>query len=178
MGKWIKGLNELTGNLQRRYIFIDSDYFVSFNYTNTLEIAYNINSNHILHIHGYAQPDKEEFYAGYIFGHKQPIEKQHEDIDSFDYLYKDLHNELRKEFKMSELKEFITKIKKQTNINHIVVLGHSLNDIDKEYFEEMLRLIPDVSWTIEYFDLFDYTNKQESIRKINIPTKRIEFIKS
>lgn len=176
---WVRLLTKQTEKLQRCYTFDNSDCFISFNYTDTLESAYNIMNIKILHIHGYAQFHEKEVYAGYIFGHGQPEQVPHDPIDSFEYLSKDFSNGFRKEFKVEDL---IERIKfwnsKGFHFNHIVVLGHSLSEIDEIYFKEILKLIPNASWTIDYFDELDYTHKQERIRKMNIPGNSVKFIKS
>lgn len=64
MIEWARTLNFLP--LKRKYSGIDTDsIFISFNYTNTLERHYHINSKQINYIHGDAQKENCDL----IFGH-------------------------------------------------------------------------------------------------------------
>lgn len=47
-------------------------YYISFNYTDTLELLYKVKSMNILHIHGYISRNDvnaSEAFAGYLYGH-------------------------------------------------------------------------------------------------------------
>lgn len=177
---WVISLKKLTGILQKHYVFDDNDCFVSFNYTDTLETGYDIKSNRILHIHGFAKPEDEDFYADYIFGHKQSPQKNEENIDSFDYLSKDLINRLRKDFQIQQLEDKICLWKQDCiTLEKIVVLGHSLNEIDDDYMQELITLLPNIPWSVEYFDYEDKCHKMNNIVRNGIAKQsQVVFIKS
>lgn len=59
MKEWINRI-EYTNSKNNLLTFINNDsYYISFNYTSTLEILYGICSNNILYIHGNTQCDSE-----------------------------------------------------------------------------------------------------------------------
>lgn len=176
---WIISLKALTKILQRQFVFDNNDCFITFNYTNTLEASYNIKDCRILHIHGYATPDDEGLYTDYIFGHKQPEQKSQDIIDSFDYLSKDFSNGFRKDFKVTELSDKITIWRREgIAFEKIVVLGHSLNEIDDDYMQTLLKLLPNKPWIVEYLNLEDYYRKNSNLQRLQLPITKISFIRS
>lgn len=176
---WIISLKTLTEKLQRRFVFDNNDCFITFNYTNTLEASYNIKDDRILHIHGYATHYDEKYFTDYIFGHKQPEEKSQDIIDSFDYLRKDFSNSLRKDFKVTELSDKITIWKQEGfEFEKIVVLGHSLNEIDDDYMQKILALLLNTPWVVEYLNLEDYYRKKNNLQRLPLPNTNVSFIRS
>lgn len=165
--QWIEYLKTLTENLQKRYIFHDDDCFISFNYTDTLEKTYCIKNNEqspygnpIFHIHNYASGDLAEGYTDYIFGHNLEVTNSRENLDSFDNQSKSFLNGLHKELKRKELKETLDKWKKDgvdgaRQFDNIIILGHSMNEIDSVYYKILLKHLSSASWYIEYFDYGD-----------------------
>lgn len=179
--EWVILLKSSMCNLKKYYIFNPSDCFISFNYTNTLEEVYNICNGNILHIHGYATTGNEEMlFADYIFGHKQPEETSYENIDSFDYLYKDLKNAFRKKINLDVLKNKINEWKNVVDFEKIVILGHSINPIDDEYFNFLLTTFSDITWAIDYIDNRDLIKRFCNIKRLEVNGQplQIEFIHS
>ena len=76
-----------------------------------------------------------------------------------------LYHQNQKEFQFNELKSFLNKnIGSNSKFEEIVVLGHSLNDVDSEYFELIEKYIRPKYWTISQYncspcleDLEDYS---------------------
>lgn len=76
-----------------------------------------------------------------------------------------LYNLNKKEFQFDKLKSFLNEnIVKNSKIEEVVVLGHSLNDVDSEYFELIEEYIRPKYWTISQYksspcleDLEDYS---------------------
>ncbi len=176
---WVKNLKVLSKDIQKHYIFNKDDCFISFNYTDLLESLYGINERQILHIHGYAKPDEEDNFVDYTFGHAQDEIKSIEPLDSFDNLSKDFKNSLKKNYKISEMEEKLkTWAKQGKSFNEIIVLGHSLNDVDDKYFVKLLQLIPNAKWYIEYFDYKDFLRKERNIVRIGLGRNIDAFVKS
>jgi hypothetical protein len=175
---WIICLKKLTNVLTPHYIFDQDDCFISFNYTDVLENLYRVNDHHILHIHGYAKTKEvEELWSGYIFGHSKGEISTTESIDSFEYLRADLLNGLKKEYKIADLVETISSWRNEgLNFSEIVVIGHSLNEVDDLYFQKILQLIPDASWIIDYHNCEDFSRKKSNIVRTKIATKNFEFV--
>lgn len=147
------------------FAFSKNSYFLSFNYSNTLEDVYGVGENKIYHIHGYVDSkdkDTEEAFAGYIFGYG---ENQAQDIiESIKELEisvedkQDLKQEVeshKKDYQTNSLIDFISN----KSFSDIIVLGHSLSIIDEAYFIKLNKEYPNASWHIGYFDTKEYINK-------------------
>lgn len=171
--EWITTtLNNQTENLQSRYIFDDSDCFVSFNYTNTLEKTYNISDKNILHLHGYAKPEEEKLFVGYLYGHNSKVATQEDSVKS------DFINNFCKELQIDVLKRQIKNWQEEFTFDKIVILGHSLNKVDIEYFEELYHLLPETPWYIEFLNEESLHQKIENLKGIKeFPIELVNFIR-
>lgn len=102
----------------------------------------------------------------------EQIESLRDNYDFDDYYIDEQNNALvslyrqnRKEFQFDKLKSFLKKnIDINSKVKEIVVLGHSLNDVDSEYFELIEKYIRPKYWTISQYncspcleDLEDYS---------------------
>ena len=126
--------------------------YLSFNYTMLLEDVYNIPSDNVLHIHGSIKnvnplttghfvyfPDKDEDPKSYN------IERSWQNITQE-------ANSLRKPVEkiIKDNKLFFTSL---SNIKNIVIFGHSLSKIDRQYFTEVVKNVyEDARW---YFVCFN-----------------------
>lgn len=159
--EWIISIKRLTSLLQKHYILDENSVYLSFNYTDVLETLYGIKSN-ILHIHDFAQKDEEECFTGYIFGHS---------INKLDFYNNDINvfiNVFAKEYKEYELNGFLCKTIHQNENVEIIVLGHSMNQIDDKYFKFINNKYPESIWHIFYYNDIDYYSKLKSISRLNI----------
>lgn len=169
--EWIILLRTYVPKLTKRFVFDEDSIFISFNYTDVLESLYKVHN--ILHIHGFAEDGEKEDNAGYIYGHSRVTPSPTEEFDSWDYQSKDFIESLKKDYQKDKLVEYI---KSNPNITDIIVLGHSLNPIDDEYFLELAYLLPNVCWHVDYFDYKDYHRKIKNLCRIGI--KDADFFKS
>ena len=127
---------------------IDSDKFLSFNYTSTLEIIYRISKENICYLHGNAK-EKDDFeYDKY--------ETQNNIIES---LKKDTNEVLKRN------KNFFSNLK---NIGKIYSYGFSYGKVDLIYIEKICKEI-DTSNVVWYFNDFD--SKTEIKKYIEIIKK-------
>ncbi len=130
--------------------------YITFNYSHTLEKVYGIEQQRILHIHGetedyYPLYDHHGVWEGYgesslIFGHggknNGDTSKLVYDEDYYNPLkpgkaFSLLNDQFCKEYQVDEMKEFIG----DNYINDIIIIGHSLGDIDRPYFDELSNII-------------------------------------
>lgn len=151
-------------------------YYVTFNYTHTLENVYGIPTGHILHIHGEA--GKNNLELGYPEGAFTP-EKYYYDVrrkgrgpyreieieeyinDIEDYYVRDAYEQLIakcksffKEIRLDLLQDFLNE--NSCDIEEIIVYGHSCA-IDFDYFSYLNSKYPTAQWTFYARD-----SKQES----------------
>ena len=128
--------------------------YLTFNYTETLEKVYGITDSNILHIHGSRTVANDT----YIMGHNN-IKPD----DLYDTLDGEFHfvqhtknkiigwmNELYKDTSsiISHNASFFSSL---SEISHIVVMGHSVNEVDRPYFDEVNNNVsPDALWIFHY----------------------------
>jgi hypothetical protein len=166
--EWIASLE--ISQVRKKYHLNASDRFITFNYTDVLEKIYNIPASKILHIHNKVG---EEL----IFGHG----KNSEDFNVKKALYGDENAFLsydedgniessadgHERFAENAVCTFYDEMRKPTeqilnnhvdffnnlsNVEEIVVLGHSYNEIDFPYFKKIAESTnKHTKWILLYF---------------------------
>ena len=144
---WIK--EEVIKHTPRpKYILNRNDYYVTFNYTDTLLRIYGILDNHVLSIHNnlVKEPDITP-----IFGHGVEvndscfnlseqsltiIKKCGVDRNEIKNIYRGLVNDFKKQTynPLRDLEFFLNKVRP---IEKVIILGHSLGSVDIPYFESI-----------------------------------------
>lgn len=137
--------------------------FLNFNYTDTLQKYYGVNLSRILYIHGKAKNATDEIILGHgvdpsTFEEKEELppeglnEEQMEmwreqKSDNYDYSYESGKSELMSYFKSSykstkeiikQNKAFFASLRK---INQVIVLGHSISEVDQPYFKKVIESV-------------------------------------
>lgn len=177
---------------------IDPDaFFLNFNYTDTLERFYRVSDSRILYIHNKATSadilvlghgtdpkefkSKEEIQPDGL-SEEEIYEWQQQIADNYDYSYDSGKEELltyfSKSYKSTEEiiqnnQNFFSKLK---NIKNIIVLGHSISNVDQPYFKKILHSIEDINtvWTASY-----HGNKEpiyDHLIEIGLSDKQIDLI--
>lgn len=121
-----------------------SDFFLTFNYTRTLEKLYNVKN--VCHIHG---TTNREFFFGH--GTDKTFEDFSYYIGSEDNLLES-HNSLKKDTTkaLENNREFFKKI--SSDITKIYSFGFSFGDVDLIYIKEICkRLSKDTTWYLNTF---------------------------
>lgn len=181
--------------------FKPNSTFISFNYSNTLEKLYKIKNTDIFYIHGSAFKNDS-----IILGHgvepsessntaiepspskglsEEGLERWHQDMsDNYDYAYEQgiskINNYLRASFKNAAeiINENIDHFNSLQKINTVVILGHSMSDVDIPYFEEISNNVkPNASWFISYYSDDEYDDLYSSAQHIVQSNARIELFK-
>lgn len=151
---WIKSIKiekEKHKNDFQKLLNIDSDKFLNFNYTSTLEIIYGINKEHICYLHGNTN-EKDELY----FGHGEEIEN-YKEKDDFEYDKYETQNNIIESLKkdtnevLKRNKNFFSNLK---NIGKIYSYGFSYGKVDLIYIEKICKEI-NTSNVVWYFNDFD-----------------------
>lgn len=144
--EWVKQLPY--GDANKIIMLQKGSIFMTFNYTHTLELLYNIPPERILHIHGQAGND-EELTFGHGSTYKELEKKMGERVDEGDFVLqraKDaaIYAVSQRRKKVEEIiesyHEWFTSL---SDIKYIHIYGHSLGDVDSPYFRK----------------IFDYVNK-------------------
>ena len=116
----------------------DSKY-LTFNYTKVLERVYGINQCKICHIHGCTEDDK------IIVGHNHKRNPQDEDDNQLNIKMSrrnivELMNKNEKPV-MEIIKKNIAFFNSLYDIQRIIVIGHSMAEVDMPYYKEFLKHI-------------------------------------
>jgi hypothetical protein len=154
--------------------------FLNFNYTKTLESLYNVKIEDIIHIHGKIGLGK------LIFGHGDstlsgfrsfvPEDPMSPYVDISDnqhnYILRDLIQEVGKNL-YKDTSQIIQNLKlfsdDEQNINNIFVIGHSYNDIDRAYYEELVKHTnARTKWFFGYYSDEDYKKMSNMIETLMI----------
>ena len=152
--KWVDSIE--IDNIKHKHIYtLEPDaYYLTFNYTETLEKFYNIPSKQICHIHGSRLVKDDE----YVFGHdnKREISIRNEDrlydweVNAKKAIIEYMNGfEKPYESRKNILVDFINGKK----IDKIIVYGHSLGRVDWQYFEKIVELLGcKIPWEVDCFD--------------------------
>ena len=179
---WINDISE-TEIEQKNMHFEKDALFLSFNYTPTLEKVYNIPN--VFHIHGYIGDGNDEKL---VFGHgMEVLEGEIPELDengesnrtpSYDAEAAShiLFYQFQKPVKniIDENQSFFDSLK---DVEKVVVLGHSLNDIDMLYILKIKKCISKKSsWLIVYYDNKDKERAKDAMNIIGCDKKQYELL--
>lgn len=131
---------DLRGTKQRNeFGFIANDIFLTFNYTDTLEAVYGIDERRVLHIHGRAV-NGDELIVGHNNHAKMPKGIEDDFLDNTANIRAIVETVNRLEKKTKKIiaanRLFFSSI---GNIDEVKVYGHSVEDVDIPYFEEVKK---------------------------------------
>ena len=155
--KWVKTLDI---SVCKKHPFLkdgEDVFYLTFNYTDTLEQVYNIPSERILHIHGQASKDDKLIFGsgrsmGTIlwdeYGDEFPDTEDEENlvraVGSFTKNTQHQINENHKFFSCHK------------NLNSITVIGYSFSPIDGIYLDKLLNFNPQgLQWRISWHTKID-----------------------
>ncbi|MDK1895491.1 bacteriophage abortive infection AbiH family protein [Klebsiella sp. K4-172] len=176
---WVKGIDITIAHTPNQYIPpipMESIYF-SFNYTNTLQQVYSIPESNIIHIHGNCCCDKD-----IKLGHGFKIEKSLNpyagpDQDSrIAEAYDNINEYFGTTFKpvediIKDRNDFFSSLK---NVHEVFIFGHSLAEIDGEYFSKINKNIQGNSqWVIA---LYEGETKSGCLEDYGINSSNILFV--
>lgn len=178
--KWIEHIYVNWGVKNDVLIEKNDAFFLSFNYTPTLESApYNIPSEQILHIHGKAfKTDKDEKSTKLVMGHSRSCldyeykyEQETGNHAPFGKDFRDMCMALgnlqkNPEYYLYEYRELFDRIK---DVEYIHIYGCSFSEIDSPYMDRLL-LIPriDKQWEISYFSEEDKNKISDFVKKYKL----------
>lgn len=175
----------------------NNSIFISFNYTDTLEQYYNVPEKNIFYIHNKAKsnnalvlghgtnPDNfkvEEEIMPESLSIEEQAEWAERMSDNFDFSYDQGRDELlsyfSKSFKYTEdiISQNQTFFNSLKNIKKVIVLGHSISDVDQPYFNKIINSIndKDIMWTASYYG--EKKSIYENLKSIGLNDSQIKLI--
>lgn len=159
--EWVDTI-ELNTIPQKRFcsLFAPEDLFLTFNYTETLEQIYKIQSSNICHIHG-RQGDDD-----IVVGHGEdsnPYDEESWETFAIQYTLQDLYNELKKNVIgcYNAHNSFFYAIA-QSEISDIYSFGFSFSGVDEFYLKKIFDCMDTkkVVWHLSAYDEVKGKNEQ------------------
>lgn len=158
-------------------LFDDGDYFITFNYTHSLQKIYSVKDDRILYIHGECTDKDSNLIVGH--GKNKKLERLSEKISES----QDIHDKEYTQATLNRLEEyeleysFVHSLQKDTtmfscsmartlnemqlDVSDITVYGFSFGDVDLPYICQLISLYPTACWHIS-----EYETNEENERGI------------
>lgn len=184
---WIESVDTSAVKCKKVSLLNSEDYFLNFNYTDTLEKVYRVEN--VLHIHGGVSsicdisPIIGHCNAEDIKKHKKWAKEAdaefaeaeasiHEAISNYlDEIYKDTKEQI------SFNQQFFDAL---DIVNHVVIIGWSAGNVDIPYLKEIVKCVnKDTKWTVYWYDADAYDSLTNAFKNLGIiDNKVIEYIHS
>lgn len=159
--------------------------FLTFNYTDTLAAVYAVPDAHVLFIHGKAAVVTDDLVLGHAWNPAHILSLNDvPDPESMDTRVVE-GNEIINDFFGKTFKDStaiinanLTFFKSLKEVTNVYVLGHSLSNVDKEYFATIANSIDlqTVKWTVSYYRNTELKSHQLALSKLGIDASRVNFI--
>lgn len=167
---------------------------LNFNYTEFIESLYGVSVENVCYIHGCRRKIKYHPKEELIMGHKQGASDESYEFDEKEPRRKTYHSvavELAQERAMELLAAYDEDLTKKTEeiikghqnffdslsaVENVVIIGHSLSEVDWDYFQKVQESIenPDkVLWYIGCHGLGDLKNLDKLVSWLGIKNVRI-----
>jgi len=175
---WIRGIDVKQAN--KFMEFPKGFKFINFNYTSTLQDVYLVPDEDVLHIHGKAR-------WNVIFGHgagngnqSTPVKKNHDESYKpwFEESYQTLASVTEKFHK--PVNEILEKHREHLeaygDVTKVIVLGHSINDIDIPYLKCILNAYPDAlwrNWNHKGEENDGVSNTHDKLLSLGVPSEKL-----
>ena len=181
--EWIRKLPIPTpATAQKQLATLDADsLFFTFNYTSTLSSLYGVPSERILFIHGCADLADDDLVLGHAW-HPQTRKSLNDrsDIEEIDTRLIEA-NDIIDDYVSATIKRSADLIAQHrgffdalTDIEQVIVLGHSLSDVDAAYFMALLeqRSVAQAAWLIACRSPADWPEKKLLLTYLGVDSNR------
>lgn len=171
--EWVNSID--ISNVKRIMALSKEANYLTFNYTDTLETIYDIPKANILHIHGSRGTGDD-----YIVGHSN-YRDEHKAYEDNDILFKQqtrakIIGWMNNQYKDSEaiVSYNDSYFRSLSNIQQVIVLGHSLNWVDLPYFKKIAEVTdPNTLWKFSFYERHDIDNIKRLIAEIGLKNTKI-----
>lgn len=170
--KWIRSIPP--AKTKTDYHLEKGAYYLSFNYTDTLETLYCIPQRNILHIHGQASLNEK-----LIVGHNLEINPSNYWDDNLDM--RTNNERIQRLMDMNDLRKPYLEIIKNNNyffqkLNHvrdIHIIGHSCAEVDYPYFQKIKETVEiGAIWHFTPYNDNDIYRIQKLMNKLGIKSNQ------
>jgi len=182
---WISQIPIPDPNTVRRLTTINPQAkFLTFNYTPTLAYLYGVPADRTLYIHGSAADPEQNIILGHAWNPQDRKSlNDRPDIAEIDTRLMEANGIIDRFFSATfkPSKQLINKHRsffdRLDGVSEVVVLGHSLSDVDAEYFKELLA-VPSIAlatWTIACRPEDNLENKVQRVVKLGISSSKVKL---
>jgi Bacteriophage abortive infection AbiH len=173
--EWVEGVD--VSSASKLFRFESNSRFINFNYTSTLQSVYGVEDSRILHIHGRAGVDS------LVFGHGVTIveepEFDPESGESNRTMFSDA--EASSKYPLHAFRKPVEEIIQNNQSQfttlqasaEIVVIGHSLNDVDLPYFREIAKGAASSRWVVYCHDQSDLAHHRQQLIRSGVRPESI-----
>lgn len=167
--------------LKKKAILLEKDaYYLTFNYTHTLEKIYDISTQNILHIHGMFKGHGNDKIVYGHGGHPYIVEKDIDDhrIVEGEGIIKDYFEKTTKPVMQIIHKHQKFFYKMIVDVTNVTIIGHSMNEIDYPYFKRIGNSIKGrIDWTYYYHSTRDIEKCLKSLEsRLKYKGDKIHFL--
>ncbi len=187
-------------SINGRKILLNKDaLYLNFNYTNVLERYYGIPRGNILYIHGCIENGDTPILGHGVTPESLEIEEESppknatpEELEKWQEYINDNYN-FSLELGKSELMTYFSKTFKDTDtiikesssffselteIDEIIILGHSLSNVDLGYFKKVFSSVSDDTvWTVSYYYKDEMQSHINTLNNLGVKNSNIKLIK-
>lgn len=184
--EWIEQIDTSKIGCRKKALIDSKDYFLNFNYTDTLERVYHIEN--VLHIHGGVDSVSD---IPPIMGHcnRDEIWKHHQWSKEADEEYEEGEASIQK-----AISQYLEKIYKDTDfiislhsdffdklqdVNHVTIIGWSAGDVDMPYLRKVKESVSkDTKWTAYWYDSIAYNSLVAAFAAIGVKDSDVKYEQS
>jgi len=185
--QWVYGLpipSALEAPRRLDYLNLDAEY-LTFNYTNSLKSIYSIPDSKVLFIHGKAAQPDSNLTLGHAWSPKErePLSQLcSSDMDGDIRISEGnqiIDDYFKKTYKPTKtiIEQNNYFFERLTDIKTIYILGHSISEVDLEYFKKIVEIIDvaTVRWNVSYHGNSELKRHKHTVKKLGIPVGLVEF---
>ena len=189
--KWIESIIVPTSDRPLMSLIKDAPV-LNFNYTEFIETLYGVGHNNVCYIHGCRKKVKGRPKDKLILGHmpgandseykfqdkwkpKNPYKRQIIDVGQEIALRNISYCEEELTKNCDEIINGNRDFFDVLNVTDVIVIGHSLSEVDWGYFEEIVRGNSNLNWYISCYGLRDLRNIEKFIQKFSIGRDKVHL---
>lgn len=194
--EWISNLKSSNSAKPLADILSKQSRFINFNYTEFLETIYEIPQNNIWYIHGDRRENNKELILGHAPGAQFEDETDPNKMNSKGMSVKnqtaydlretagygliDYYDSTTKK-STDVIKDNKDKFETFTQIENIVVIGHSLSEVDYLYFKEIIKYnhrAADINWYISWYSSEDLERIEKFVSEMDILNSKVRLFRT
>ncbi|MFT3991194.1 MAG: bacteriophage abortive infection AbiH family protein [Luteolibacter sp.] len=181
--RWVRSIDVTQSADARLNLETSSSVFLNFNYTGTLNSLYGIAPERILHIHGCAEKTDQDLVLGHAWNPSmRPSLNDFDGVEDLDVRLHEAHSIIDSYFASTFkptaeiLKQHDQFFRNLSNVSKVLVLGHSLSEVDAGYIRAVHEVCGEVTdWRVASRDPAKETGRVNLLRSIGVGEDQIQW---